>query len=46
VGKYYTAGEGTNDNITRPLRFECWMIKAAKIHPEFVTVIAFPLQKW
>jgi hypothetical protein len=28
------------------MRFACWIIKATNTHPEYVTLIAFPLQQW
>jgi hypothetical protein len=37
--------QATVDNTVRRMRIACWMTKA-RIHPEFVTVVAFPLQQW
>ena len=34
VEKYYTAGQATDDNITRRMRFECWKTEATDRHPE------------
>jgi hypothetical protein len=30
----------------RPIRFACWITKATNVHPEYVILIAFPLQRW
>ena len=44
--KYGTAGEATDDNIIRRMRFEYWITKAADTHSENVIIIAFPRQQW
>jgi len=46
VGKYGTAGQATDDNIIRRVRFACWVIKATDAHSEYAIVIAFPRQQW
>jgi hypothetical protein len=46
VEKYGTAGQATDDNIIRRMRFACWIIKATDTHSEYVILIAFPLQQW
>ena len=37
--KYSTAGEPTDDNITRHKRCAYWIVKTIDIHLEYVTVI-------
>jgi hypothetical protein len=32
VGKYGRAGQATDDNIIRRMRFACWITKAADTH--------------
>jgi hypothetical protein len=32
VEKYGTAGQGTDDNILRRMRFMCWITKATNAH--------------
>jgi len=34
------------DNILGHMRFACWVTKATDTHSEYVTLIAFPRQKW
>jgi hypothetical protein len=46
VVKYGTAGQATDDNITRRMRFACRIIKAIDTHSEYVIRTAFPLQQW
>jgi hypothetical protein len=46
VEKYGTAGQATDGNIIRRMRFACWITKATDTHSECVTFIAFPLQQW
>jgi hypothetical protein len=41
-----TAGQATEDNIIRRMRFACWITKATDTHSEYVIVIAFPRQQW
>ena len=40
------AGQATDDSIIWPMRIECWKNNAAVRHPEYVIIIAFPVQKW
>jgi hypothetical protein len=42
VEKYGTAGQAADENITRHMRFACWINKARNTHSECVIVIAFP----
>ena len=44
--KYCTVRQATDDNITRRMRFACWITKATDTHSEYVILIAFPRQKW
>jgi hypothetical protein len=46
VEKYCKAGQATVDNITRRMRFACWITKATHTHSEYVIFIAFPWQQW
>jgi hypothetical protein len=46
VEKYGTAGQTTDDNIIRRMRFGCWITKATHTHPEHVTLLALPPQQW
>jgi hypothetical protein len=46
VEKYGTAGQATDDNIIRRMRFACWITKATDTYSEYVTLIAFPRQQW
>ena len=44
--KYGTAGEATNDNKTRRMRFASWIIKVTDTHSKYGILDAFPRQKW
>ena len=44
--KYGTAGEATDDNITRRMRIACWITNATDILPQYVIHIAFPQLQW
>jgi hypothetical protein len=44
--KYGTARQATDENITRRMRFACWIIKATDTHSEYTTFLAFPWQQW
>ena len=46
--KYGTAGQATDDNIIRRMRFACWITKATDTHThtEYLILIAFPRQQW
>jgi hypothetical protein len=46
VEKYSRAGQSTDDNIIRRMRFPCWITKATKTHRGFIVLIAFLLQQW
>jgi len=46
VAKYGTAGQATDDNIVRRMRFAYWINKATFTQSGYVTVIAFPLRQW
>jgi hypothetical protein len=43
---YGRTGQATDDNITRRMRFTCWITKATDTHSEYVTLTAFPQQQW
>jgi len=45
VEKYCTAGQVTDDNITRRMRTACWITKATNAQSEYVIGIAVSLQK-
>jgi hypothetical protein len=40
-----TAGQGTDGNIVRRMRFVCWITKATNTHSEQVILTDFPLQQ-
>ena len=42
--KYCTAGQVTDDNITRRMCTECWIHKAANTLSKYVQITAFPRQ--
>ena len=44
--KYGTARQTTNGNITRRMRFACWITWATGTYLENVILIAFPRQQW
>jgi hypothetical protein len=43
VGKYCSAGQATDGSMKHNA---CWIPKAKNTHPEYVIIIAFPLQRW
>jgi hypothetical protein len=45
-GKYGTARQTTDGNITRCMCFACWVTKTTDKHSECVIRIAFPRQQW
>jgi hypothetical protein len=45
VEKCGRAGQTTDGNIMWRTRIACWLIKATETHPEYVILIAFPLQQ-
>ena len=44
--KYDSGRQATDDNITRRMRFACWITKATDTHPERVILVASPLHQW
>ena len=46
VEKYSTAGQATEDNIIRRMRFACWITEATGIHSEYLILTAVPQQQW
>jgi hypothetical protein len=46
VEKYGKAGQATDDNIIRRMRFVGWITKATDTHSEYVILITFPGQQW
>ena len=46
VEKYWIAGQATEENILRSMRFACWISKATNTHSECAILIAFPRQQW
>jgi hypothetical protein len=46
VEKSSRTGQATDDNMIRHMRVACWTPKARNTHPEYVKLIAFPLQQW
>jgi hypothetical protein len=46
VVKHGRARQATDDNMTRHMRFACWMTKATNTHSEYVELIAFPRYRW
>ena len=47
MGKTYgTVGQATDDNKIWRMRLVCWITQDAKIHTEYVTLLAFARQKW
>ena len=43
--KYGRVGQDTDDNMTRRMRFACWITKTTDTHSEHVTFIVFPWQQ-
>jgi len=46
VEKYGRAGQVTDDNIIRPMRFACFITETTDTHSEYVVLVAFPRQQW
>jgi len=44
VEGYCRVGQATGDSVAR-MRIACWITKARNAHPEYVLLIAFPLQQ-
>jgi hypothetical protein len=42
--KYGRAGQATDDNIIRRMRFACWIPKSTDT--KYVIIITFPRQQW
>ena len=38
-----TAGQATDNNTKRHLRFACWIKKATNAHSDYVILLAFPM---
>ena len=45
VEKYGRAGQTTDDDTIRLVRFACWINKATNTHSQYVKFIAFPRQQ-
>jgi len=46
VEKYCAVGQAVHDNITKRMRFACWITKATNPHREYLILVALPLQQW
>jgi hypothetical protein len=46
VDRQCAAGQATGDNIIWHMHFASWITKATNTHPEYVILIALPLQQW
>ena len=46
VGKRGKAGQATDGNTTRRMRFACWLTKATDTHYEYAILIASPRHQW
>jgi hypothetical protein len=44
--KYGRGTQATDDNITRRMRFACWVTRDTDTRPEYVILVAFPRQYW
>jgi hypothetical protein len=40
VEKYGTAGQATDGNIIRRMRFACWITEATDTHSEYVVLLS------
>jgi hypothetical protein len=38
--------QSTDDNITRRMRFVCWITEATDTHSEYVILLVFPWLQW
>jgi len=45
-GKYGKAGQDTDDNVIRRTSIACWITRVTVTHSEYVTLTAFPQQRW
>jgi hypothetical protein len=43
---FNTHGQNTCGNKARLMLIACWIPNATNVHPEYVILIAFPLQQW
>jgi hypothetical protein len=43
---YGRAGQATDDNIIRRMRFAFWITKATDTHSQYIILIVFPQQQW
>ena len=46
VQKYCTVAQATDNDIIWRMRLACWIIKTTNKHTEYVTLTAFPREKW
>jgi len=46
VEEYTIAGQATDDNKNRVMRFSRKITQATDTHTEYVTLVAFPRQQW
>jgi hypothetical protein len=46
MDKHGRARQATDDHITRPMHFACWITKATNTPPEYLILTAFPRQQW
>jgi len=46
VEKHCTAGQATDHNIIRRMRFACWITEATDTHSEYLVLTALPQQSW
>jgi hypothetical protein len=46
VKKYGTAGQATDDNTIRRMRFACWITKVTNTHSEYEIPVVFSRQQW
>ena len=44
MGKYDRAGQATDDNVRRGMRFVCWITKPTDRQADYVILVAFPRQ--
>jgi hypothetical protein len=39
---HVTAGQATDDNIIRAMRFACWITKVTNTNSDYIILVAFP----
>jgi hypothetical protein len=44
--KYGRARQELDENITRRIRYACWITEVTNTHCEYVILITFPRQRW